>query len=153
MAFRPDLETYLDGLASSARQSAGRLAVAAGPELLNAARAQALEMAIGNYVGHQSSTREPFRKRFEAYLDDGTVTAFGENAARDRQKGAIDKTKASRLFQQWLDSAGHRRNLMNPDYRYVATGAVQKGNHLYAVQIFWNREPGKAVQPGQPTFY
>jgi uncharacterized protein YkwD len=153
MSLRPDLEAYLNERAAAARQGAGRTAVVARPELLTAARAQALEMAIGNYVGHQSSTGEPFRKRFEAFLDDGTVTAFGENAARDRQKGAVDRAKASRLFQQWLDSAGHRRNLINPDYQYVATGAVQKGNHLYAVQIFWNRDAAKATQPGQPTFY
>jgi uncharacterized protein YkwD len=153
MSLRPDLEAYLNARASAARQGAGRTAVVPRPELVTAARAQALEMAIGNYVGHQSSTGEPFRKRFEAFLDDGTVTAFGENAARDRQKGAVDKAKAARLFQQWLDSAGHRRNLMNPDYQYVATGAVQKGNHLYAVQIFWNRDAAKATQPGQPTFY
>ncbi len=153
LILRPDLETYLNERAANARRGAGRSAVAAAPELLTAARAQALEMAIGNYVGHQSSTREPFRKRFEAFLDNAGVTAYGENAARDRQKGGVDPVKASRLFQQWLDSAGHRRNLMNPDYQYVATGAVQKGNHLYAVQIFWNRDPSKVTKPGQPTFY
>ena len=153
MALRPDLEAYLSARAAEARRSAGRTAVAASPELVTAARAQAAEMAIGDYVGHQSSTGEPFRKRFEAFLDNAGVTAMGENAARDRRKGAVDNTKAARLFQQWLDSAGHRRNLMNPDYQYVSTGVVQYGNHLYAVQIFWNRDPSKAVEPGQPTFY
>jgi uncharacterized protein YkwD len=153
MVLRPDLEAYLDKRAAEARRSAGRSPVAASPDLVTAARAQAAEMAIGNYVGHQSGTGEPFRKRFEAFLDNAGVTAFGENAARDRQKGGVDTTKASRLFQQWLESAGHRRNLMNPDYQYVATGVVQKGNHLYAVQIFWNRDPSRAVEPGQPTFY
>jgi uncharacterized protein YkwD len=48
-------------------------------------------------------------------------------------------TKARRLFRQWLDSTGHRRNLMNRNYRYVSTGAVAIGHHLYAVQIFWER--------------
>ncbi len=153
MALRPDLEAYLNARAAEARRSAGRTAVAASPELVTAARAQAAEMAIGNYVGHQSSTGEPFRKRFEAFLDNAGVAAMGENAARDRRKGPVDKAKAARLFQQWLDSAGHRRNLMNPDYQYVATGVVQHGNHLYAVQIFWDRVPSKAVEPGQPTFY
>jgi uncharacterized protein YkwD len=153
MVARPDLEAYLNDRAAAARRAAGRTPVKAAPELVIAARAQAAEMAIGNYVGHQSSTGEPFRKRFEAYIDDGTVTAFGENAARDRQKGPVDTAKASRLFQQWLDSAGHRRNLMNPDYAYVATGGIQMGHHLYAVQIFWNRDQTKARDPGQPTFY
>lgn len=153
MVLRPDLEAYLGDRAASARRDAGRTPVKMSPELLTAARAQAAEMAIGSYVGHQSSTGEPFRNRIEAFLDNAGVTAFGENAARDRQKGGVNTAKASRLFQQWLDSAGHRRNLMNPGYRYVSTGVVQKGNHLYAVQIFWNVDPAKAVEPGQPQFY
>ena len=52
---------------------------------------------------------------------------------------ASTRSKAKRLFQQWLDSWGHRHNLMNPTYGFVATGAVARGHHLYAVQEFWER--------------
>lgn len=136
---RSDLEALLDELAAAARRKAGRPPLVASDLLRTAARAQALEMLKGNFVGHQSKSGFGFKHRFAAFADPFVHGNHGENAARDRQPGAVDKAKASRLFQQWLDSSGHRRNLMNPTYRFVSTGAVAAGHHLYAVQIFWEQ--------------
>ena len=136
---RSDLEAYLDGLAAGARRAAGRAPVTASDLLRHAARAQALEMLQGNFVGHQSQSGYQFRHRFAAFADPDLHGNHGENAARDRQPGPVDRAKARRLFRQWLDSTGHRRNLMDRNYRYVSTGAVAIGQHLYAVQIFWER--------------
>ena len=135
---RPDLEAELNSLAAAARRRAGKTPLKASPLLLKAARAQALEMLIGNYVGHRSAGGFRYAQRFEAFggYDRGD---HGENAARDRKRGPVDSTKARRLFQQWLDSGGHRRNLMKRWYNYVSTGAIQIGHHLYAVQIFWEK--------------
>jgi uncharacterized protein YkwD len=138
--FRPDLETYLDGLASSSRRSAGKKGLAANERLKRAARAQALDMALGNYVGHDSRNGYRFGQRFAAFADPAAVGYHGENAARDRRRGSVDEARARRLFGQWLESSGHRRNLLNPAFGYVATGAVQVGGALYAVQIFWQYE-------------
>jgi len=136
---RSDLEAYLDDLAAGARQAGGRAPVKASELLRDAARAQALEMLQGNFVGHRSQSGYQFKHRFAAFADPYIHGNHGENAARDRQDGPVDWAKARRLFQQWLDSTGHRRNLMDRDYRYVSTGAVEFGHHLYAVQIFWER--------------
>lgn len=136
---RPDLEAYLDSLASSARRKEGRLGLVSSKLLKTAARAQAIEMLKGNFVGHSSAGGYSFKARFAAFGDPEVNGGYGENAARDRQPGAVDKAKAARLFRQWLDSSAHRRNLMNRNYGFVSTGAVAVGNHLYAVQIFWER--------------
>ena len=137
--FRRDLEHYLDRLAVAARVAAGHRPLKANDLLRNMARAQAVEMMIGNFVGHTSASGYQYHDRFEAFADPDVYGNHGENAARDRQPGGIDEVKAKRLFQQWLDSRGHRRNLMNPTYAFVATGAVARGHHLYAVQEFWER--------------
>ncbi|MGI9413551.1 MAG: CAP domain-containing protein [Hyphomicrobiales bacterium] len=136
--FRPDLESYLDKLATTARRKKGRRGVASNGLLLPAARAQAVEMLTGDFVGHRSKSGYRFGARFEAFAGEERGR-HGENAARDRQPGPVDRTKARRLFQQWLDSTGHRRNLMHRDYKYVSTGVIERGNHLYAVQIYWER--------------
>jgi len=156
--FRPDLETYLDGLASSTRRGAGYKRLAPNERLKRAARAQALDMALGQYVGHDSRNGYRFSQRFEAYADPAAVGYHGENAARDRRRGEVDAARARRLFGQWLESSGHRRNLLNPAYAYVATGAVQVGNALYAVQIFWQYEAPPATatttsSTGEASFY
>ncbi|MGE0211467.1 MAG: CAP domain-containing protein [Parvibaculaceae bacterium] len=136
---RPDLEAYLDALAASARRKEGRPPLVSSKLLKTAARAQAIEMLKGNFVGHSSAGGYSFKARFAAFGDPEVNGGYGENAARDRQPGDIDKAKAQRLFGQWLDSSAHRRNLMNRNYGLVSTGAVAVGNHLYAVQIFWEK--------------
>lgn len=139
VAIRSDLEAHLDDLAAEARRAGGRDPVEASDLLRDAARAQALEMLKGDYVGHESASGYQFKHRFAAFADPYVHGNHGENAARDRQPGPVDRAKAERLFRQWLDSRGHRRNLMDRNYRYVSTGAVEIGHHLYAVQIFWER--------------
>lgn len=136
--FRPDLEAKLNAYAAAARRKAGKPPLTASRLLRKAARAQAVEMLKGNFVGHRSKSGYRYKKRFEAFGGDNRGY-HGENAARDRQSGSVNARKARRLFQQWLDSRGHRRNLMNYNYRYVSTGAVQIGHHLYAIQIFWEK--------------
>jgi len=137
--FRRDLERLLDQLAVDARRAAGKPPLQPDDLLRNAARAQAVEMLIGNFVGHTSASGYQYHDRFETYADPYVNGDHGENVARDRQPDPVDAAKARRLFKQWLDSWGHRRNLMNPIYHFVASGAVAKGHHLYAVQEFWER--------------
>lgn len=136
--FRPDLEAYLNALTATARKRKGRKPLQGHTLLRPAARAQAVEMLRGNFVGHRSETGYRFAARFEAFAGEDHGR-HGENAARDRQSGPVDKAKARALFQQWIDSTGHRRNLLNRDYRYVSTGVVQRGHHIYAIQIFWEQ--------------
>jgi len=137
--FRRDLERVLDHLAVNARRAAGSRPLVPNDLLRNMARAQAVETLLGNFVGHTSASGYQYHDRFEAFADPYVHGDHGENVARDRQHGAVDAAKARRLFKQWLDSRGHRRNLMNPIYHFVASGAVAKGHHLYAVQEFWER--------------
>ena len=62
--FRPDLETYLDGMAAATRRSSGLSAhCRGGHRMKEAARAQALDMALGGYVGHASRNGYAFVKR------------------------------------------------------------------------------------------
>lgn len=142
---RPDLESTLDSLVSAYRREKGKRALKPDDMLRRAARAQSLDMMLGGYVGHQSREGHRFASRFKAYAGDPDLyPARGENAARDTQKGDADQVKARRLFQQWIDSGGHRRNMLTPDYAYVSTGVMQRGNKIWAVQMFWAepRKPG-----------
>jgi uncharacterized protein YkwD len=137
---RPDLEEYLDKLVSSYRQSKGRKRLIASDLMREAARAQATDMMFAGKSNHRSRSGHSFDQRFGAYVDDVELyRARGENAASDRKKGPADESKARQLFALWLASGGHRRNLMKRDYEYVSTGVIQRGEELWAVQIFWSK--------------
>jgi uncharacterized protein YkwD len=142
---RPDLEILLDQMASAYRKSKSRSALAASDQLREAARAQAIDNMKRGKSSHRSGRGEEFSTRFAAYVDDAELyPARGENAASDRRKDGADEAKARRLFKSWLESSSHRRNLMSRDYEFVSTGVIQRGNEIWAVQIFWSkpREPG-----------
>ena len=144
---RPDLEAQLDQLASGTRRKNGRGPLKASDVQRAGARAQAAEMILGNFVGHHTRAGFDFGDRFRAYMPDFEGLR-GENAARDRRNAQNDAAKARRLFGQWLKSRRHNRNLNNPEYRYVSTGVIQVGNHLYATQIYWapvRKRPANAL--------
>jgi uncharacterized protein YkwD len=146
--FRPDLEAYLDGMAAATRRSSGLRPVAPAARMKEAARAQALDMALGGYVGHTSRNGYAFVKRANAYSSYQTNGRRAENAAMNwRTSGSVDQARAKVLFEQWVNSADHRHNLLTPAFAYVATGAVETGNSLYAVQIFWQTEGPPGATP------
>ena len=38
-----------------------------------------------------------------------------------------DAAKAQALFQQWIDSRTHRKNMLNRSFRFVSTGVIARG--------------------------
>jgi uncharacterized protein YkwD len=137
---REDLEAVIASQANAYRQSKEVKALQASPLLRDAARAQAVDMMLNGYVGHRASTGQEFDSRMRAFLSLGnpfSMPQMAENAARDTQKGEANSAKARRLFQQWVESRPHRKTLLNSGYTFVSTGVVQRGNKIWAVQIFF----------------
>ena len=148
---REDLEAEILARANAYRQSKGVERLQASPMLRDAARAQAVDMMLNGYVGHRASSGQEFESRMRAFLGNSLMLPkMAENAARDTQKGEADAAKARRLFQQWVESRPHRKALLNGGYKFVSTGVVQRGNKIWAVQIFFSqpREDVKVLGGG-----
>ena len=151
---RKDLEEELFVQANAYRSSQGVGALKASAALQEAARAQAADMMLNNFVGHRSSSGYEFDSRVRYFLGNPLqLPQMAENAARDTQKGEVGLGKADRLFQQWVHSAPHRKSLVNSGYKFVSTGVVQRGNKIWAVQIFFAPLPGGLKQPGSGGLY
>ncbi len=152
---RADLEASIAAQANAYRQSKGIAALQASSRLRDAARAQAVDMMLNGYVGHRSSSGHEFDSRMRAFLGGPIMMMprMAENAARDTQKGDADAGKARRLFQQWVDSRPHRKTLLNSGYKFVSTGVVQRGNKIWAVQIFFAPLPDDVNVLGGSGFF
>ena len=133
-----DVERAILQSLNSYRASKGRKPLKrASPELVLAARAQAMDLLQSNSMGHGTSTGHSFESRMRAMLDGAMfLPVMAENAARDRRKGVDNAGKAQGLMAQWIKSGSHRRSLTNLSYVAVAIGAVKRGDEIYAVQIF-----------------
>jgi uncharacterized protein YkwD len=135
---RVDLEAAVLRATNSYRASKRYPALKkADQKLLIAARAHAMDLLASSAMGHTSSTGYGFESRVRAFYEGQMILApMAENAARLRNSTLSDSERAQALVQQWIKSAGHRKNMINRTYTTVAIGVVSRGDDVYAVQIF-----------------
>lgn len=61
--------------------------------------------------------------------------ALGENIGWTA-RGRTDAEIARDLVERWMQSRGHRKNILNRRYREVGIGISVRGRKTYAVQLF-----------------
>jgi uncharacterized protein YkwD len=101
-------------------------------KLTRAARGHSGEMLRLGYFDHESPTaasRTPMRRARNAGLR-GASLFVGENIARGHFANARE------LVRAWMESRGHRRNILDPSFRYLGVGVVRQGESLWATQLF-----------------
>jgi uncharacterized protein YkwD len=146
---RADLEVEILQLANAYRKSKGLNGLTADPAMVAAARAHAMDMMLGKFMGHVASIGHNFESRMRALRPGAMVLPMmAENAARVSKAGEVNSAMAASLFQQWVKSAPHRHTLLSRDYVKVATGAVSRGGVLYADMIFSGPEVKTNMQQG-----
>ncbi|MGZ0050721.1 CAP domain-containing protein [Brevibacillus gelatini] len=91
------------------------------------ARAHSNDMAQHNYFSHHSpTTGSPFDRLKKAGI---RYSYAGENIAY----GQLDGIE---VHMGWMNSSGHRQNLLNPNYRQLGVGVVIKDGQPFYTQNF-----------------
>ena len=62
-------------------------------------------------------------------------TRWGENVA---MSGYQDMADCDRIHDMWMNSPGHRANILNPKYRFVAIGAYVDDSGWWVTQLFFD---------------
>ena len=62
-------------------------------------------------------------------------TRWGENVA---MSGYRDMSDCGRIHDMWMDSFGHRANILNPKFRFVAIGAYVDDSGWWVTQLFFD---------------
>jgi len=99
------------------RASAGLGPLAPDAQLEQAALQQAGYMAQRGRMSHTTGWGKDFASRMR---DNGVGGAAGENIA----EGRFDQRK---LFDIWMHSAGHRHNMLDPDFSRFGLAYVRDG--------------------------
>lgn len=130
---QPDIsksEQLLLDLINAERAKAGLPALAPDAKLMEIARLKAKDMVDNNYFSHQSPT---YGSPFDMMRQFGiTFRSAGENiAGNSTEEGAV---------KAWMNSEGHRKNILNGKYNYTGIGIYQspKYGKIY-VQMFIER--------------
>jgi uncharacterized protein YkwD len=109
------------GLLQGIRAAHGLRPLAADRELENAALRQARYMAGAGTMNHTTGYGRDFASRMSNTETNG---AAAENIARGRM--SLD-----RLFEMWMNSEGHRRNMLDPRFSRFGLASAGEGSDRY----------------------
>jgi len=110
-------ENYLLQRVNAERAKAGLAPLLIDYRLVQTARAKSKDMIDRGYFGHQSPTLgSPFDQMRQAGISYRTA---GENIAGN--------SSAAGAMQSWLNSPGHRANILNPNFTRTGIGVVAGG--------------------------
>ncbi|MEQ8175104.1 MAG: CAP domain-containing protein [Syntrophomonadaceae bacterium] len=98
------------------------------PSLCNGAYQKSADMAINGYFNHTSPTYgSPFAMMDNLGINYG---AAAENIAMH--------TSVKGAHEAFMNSPGHRNNILNPVFGKLGLGFYRSGNYLYVTQWFTN---------------
>ncbi|ENH97419.1 hypothetical protein J416_05383 [Gracilibacillus halophilus YIM-C55.5] len=94
-------------------------------ELSRVARYKSADMQSNQYFSHQSPTYgSPFQMMRNFNI---SYRAAAENIAKGQ-------STPQQVVNAWMNSSGHRRNILNEQYTHIGVGYVKEGN--YWTQMF-----------------
>jgi uncharacterized protein YkwD len=97
---------------NAARMAAGCKALVSDRRLTEAAQQHAEDMAAEGYFSHTAEDGRTFDARIR---DSGYRSPGGENIARGQRS-------AAEVVGDWMDSAGHRRNILDCTFKTIGVG-------------------------------
>ena len=107
-------------LTNEERAKQGLEPLTADAELSKVARAKSQDMKDNNYFDHNSPT---YGSPFDMMKQFGiSYTAAGENIAQGQKT-------PEEVVEAWMNSEGHRANILNSKFTHIGVGYVESGNY------------------------
>jgi uncharacterized protein YkwD len=107
--------------------------------LMDAARRHNNDMATNNFFSHTGSDGS---SPFDRIADAGyPASSAGENIAAGYRTAAA-------AVQAWMNSSGHRANILNSSYEHIGVAYVYNSNASYG--HYWTTDFGSSRDEGQP---
>ncbi len=113
------IEAAVVELTNVERTKAGLQPLKTDAPLMASARTKSQDMKDKNYFSHTSPTYgSPFDQMKSLGI---SYKSAGENIAKGQRT-------AEEVVTAWMNSEGHRANILNPDYTHIGVGYVKDGN-------------------------
>nr|WP_201716271.1 CAP domain-containing protein [Rossellomorea arthrocnemi] len=107
-------------LTNQERAKQGLPALKVDTELSKVAREKSRDMQANNYFSHTSPTYgSPFDMMKQFGIE---YSSAGENIA-------MGQKTPEEVVQAWMNSEGHRKNIMSSNYTHIGVGYVENGNY------------------------
>lgn len=114
-------------LVNAERAKAGCAALTVNAALTQAARAHSTDMATRNYFSHDTPEGVPFSDR---------ITAAGYSWSGAAENIAMGQADAASVMDSWMNSAGHKANILNCGYKDLGVGVAANAKG----QLYWTQD-------------
>jgi uncharacterized YkwD family protein len=115
-----NIEQQVLTLTNQERAKGGLKPLATDAALMNTARAKSTDMSKNNYFSHTSPTLgSPFDQ----------MKAKGIQYKAAAENIAMGQKTAAEVVKGWMESPGHRANIMNGTYTHIGIGYDANGNY------------------------
>jgi len=128
---------HIAELTNSDRAARGLPALRWDGSLAAAAQAHAERMAAEGYLSH----------RYPGEAEVGARAARAGAHFREIAENIATGYSDSQVEQEWMHSAPHRRNILDPDLNAIGVAVVARGNMLYVAEDF--ADASEALSPQQ----
>ncbi|WP_225229604.1 CAP domain-containing protein [Sporosarcina quadrami] len=114
------VEQAVLNLTNAERQKAGLQPLQIDNKLMNSARQKSTDMATKNYFSHTSPTYgSPFDQ----------MKANGISYKSAAENIAMGQRSAEEVVKGWMESPGHRQNILTPEFTHIGIGYDANGNY------------------------
>ena len=132
-----EAEELIIALVNHERQQFGLCTLSKDPLLTSLAKEHSTSMVENNFFGHE---RYPGEQSFSYNQPPGTIR--GENLSKTPTRRLIPGPYLSLqevcqwAVSGWMDSPGHRENILEPKFTKTGVGVRFSGGYLYITQMF-----------------
>jgi uncharacterized protein YkwD len=124
------------------RKARGLEAIQESYPLTYLAQRQSEHMCAARSLEHESDAFPNGWKKFTDRLKIGGLTSGAENIGYRTLREQPEKWAAT-VVKEWMKSPPHRKNILNPRWRYLGVGIRMCADRIaYATQVF-SSDPGR----------
>lgn len=121
-----NIENQILSLVNQERSKQGLQPLTLNWELSRIAKIKSADMRDNNYFSHQSPTYgSPF----------DMIKSFGIQYRSAGENIAGGQTSAQKVMSDWMNSSGHRANILNGNYKELGVGYVTGGSY----RTYWTQ--------------
>lgn len=132
--FMAAVETAIYNKVNEERAKAGVPALTYNTVMQKYARIKSQDMGDNNYFSHEDLNGNLITTKMK---NDGvSYRAWGENIA---YIGGVSDANAlaNQFMTNWMNSSGHRANILSTNFSSIGVGVYKIGNKVYATQEFY----------------
>ena len=132
--FMDQVESMIITKVNEERSKVGLAPLATNSTMKKYARIKSQDMGDRNYFDHKNHEGELITSQMQR--EGVSYMAWGENIAYI--SGQSDATAlANQFMTNWMNSSGHRANILSDNFTDIGVGVYKIGNKVYATQEFY----------------